>query len=342
MLSRIAESLFWVGRYIERAEQTARILDVQFHRLLEDPWVDEGAACAALLRVMGVKVPGGGAAAKPPTAAPDGDDDSATPGGDDEKGGEGAAGIGLSALEICDVLAYDRANPSSIVSSLTAARNNASGAREAISSDMWECLNGTWYRLDSEVAQARTLGPYGFFRFVKERVAVVNGLAGGTLSRDDGWRFLVLGESLERVDMTARLLSALWQDPEGAPGWVTTLRCCSAHEAYLRTYRDNVSANLVTEFLLLDRLFPRSVFHALSTAELCLAELDPASSRFGVEDEARRIVGKARTDLEFRRTDELLDDMTPYLSRLQAACSQAATAVAARYFRSAGPIEWSA
>ncbi len=310
MLSRIAESLFWVGRYIERAEQTARILDVQFHRLLEDPWIDEAAACASLLRAMGS-----------PLAGDDGSQ---------------------HALEVCEVLAYDAANPSSIVGALSAARDNARGAREAISGEMWECLNATWYSLDAQVRAARALGPHEFFRFVKERVAVLNGLAGSTLSRDDGWRFLVVGGSLERADMTARLLSALWSDPGGSPAWVTTLRCCSAHEAYLRTYRRAVDASLVAEFLLLDRLFPRSVVYALSAAEACLAELDPASTRAGPGNDARRALGRARTELEFRRVQELLDDLPAQLARVQAACSEAASAVAARYFRHTAPIEWSA
>jgi len=310
MLSRIAESLFWAGRYTERAEQTARILDVQFHRLLEDPGTHEAAACASLLRAMGS-----------PRAAAD---------------------EGLNALEVCEVLAYDAANPSSIVGALTAARDNARGAREAISGDMWECLNATWYALDTQVRVARAMGPHEFFRFVKERVAVLKGLAGTTLSRDDGWRFLVLGESLERADMTARLLSALWADAGGSPAWITTLRCCSAHEAYLRTYRRAVDASLVAEFLLLDRLFPRSVVHALSTAEACLAELDPSSSRSGPGNDARRALGRARTELEFRRVDELLADLPAQLGRLQAACSEAASAVAGRYFRHTAPIEWSA
>ncbi len=309
MLSRIAESLFWIGRYTERAEGTARILDVQFHLLLEDPWINEDAACRALLRVMGFADPG-----------PD----------------------LLDPLEVCDRLAYDATNPSSIVGALTAARDNARGAREAVSSEMWECINATWYLLAVEVARARSVGPHSFFGFVKERVAMMGGLASSTLNRDDGWRFLVLGASLERVDMTARLLSALWGDTGGSAGWVTTLRCCSAHEAYLRTYHRAVDASLVAEFLLLDRLFPRSVFHALRQAETCLAELDPQSSRSGFEDAARRVLGRARTELEFRRADELLDGLPAHLARVQAACSQAASAVAERYFRQTWPIEWTA
>jgi len=95
----------------------------------------------------------------------------------------------------------------------------------------------------------------------------------------------------------------------GRPGWVTTLRCCSAHEAYLRTYQRAVDASLAGEFLLLDRLFPRSVFCALNTAERCLAELDPSIGRAGQSDEARRTIGRARAALEFAPLSSLLDDL---------------------------------
>src|SRR5215210_6122729 len=153
------------------------------------------------------------------------------------------------------------------------------------------------------------------------------------MSRDDGWLFLVLGRSLERVDMTARLLSASFGDAAGPAEWVTTLRCCSAHEAFLRTYRRSVEPDLVAEFLLLDRLFPRSAFHALGRAEKCLAELEPGAGRAGLDDEARRILGRARTDLEFRRVEELIADLPAYLSALQAACSAAGDSLARRFFR---------
>jgi uncharacterized alpha-E superfamily protein len=309
VLSRIAESLFWIGRYTERAEDTARILDVHFHLLLEDPWVDEQAACLGLLELMGVPRP---------------------------EEGE------LDARRVSQLVAFDLDNPSSIVGSLTAARENARGAREAISSEMWECLNATYNALPGQAATAQMTGPHAFFRYVKERAAVMAGLADATLSRDDGWRFFVLGRSLERVDMTCRLLSARFGEGAGSPGWVTLLRSCSAHEAYLRTYRRAVDASLVAEFLLLDRLFPRSVYYALALAERCLSELAPPSGRAGFDDEARRILGRARTDLEFRRVDELLRDLPTHLAAMGAATSEASTAIAGRYFRQAAPVGWTA
>ena len=303
MLSRIAESLYWVGRYAERAEDTARILDVHVHRTLEDPSVEEDSACRGLLAVMGVKAP--------------------------ESTLDNAAMLGI--------LAFDSASSTSIAGSLVAARENARSARDSISSEMWECLNGTFNALPGMVAGA---SPHAFFSYVKERAAILHGLGDSTMSRDDGWLFLVLGRSLERVDMTARMMSASFGDGSGPAEWITTLRSCSAHEAFLRTYRRRVEPDLVAEFLLLDRLFPRSTFHALGQAEKCLAELQPGAGRAGLDDEARRILGRARTDLEFRRVQEIIADLPSYLSSLQTACAEAGDAVARRFFRQSAPQEW--
>ena len=96
----------------------------------------------------------------------------------------------------------------------------------------------------------------------------------------------------------------------------------------------------MAEFLLLDRLFPRSAFHALGQAEECLAQLQPGAGRAGLDDEARRILGRARTDLEFRRVQELVADLTSHLESLQRCCSEAGDALARRFFRQSAPQEW--
>jgi uncharacterized alpha-E superfamily protein len=309
VLSRIAESLYWLGRHIERAEDTARILDVHYHLLLEDRWVDESAACRALLEVMG----------RGNRATPDCD-----------------------SLHVTRLLAFDDSYGGSIVGALEATWQNARRAREAISSEMWECINTTHGALPQRVVAARGQTQHDFFRWVKERAAILAGLADSTMSRDDGWRFLVLGRSLERVDMTARLLSARYGESWGQAGWVTTLRCCSAYEAYLQTYQRAVDASLAAEFLVVDRLFPRSVFCALRTAEDCLAALAPGTGRAGLDDDARRLLGQARTQLEFRSMGDLLADLPGHLHGVQLHCFDAGAAIASRYFRASRPMEWSA
>jgi uncharacterized alpha-E superfamily protein len=149
-----------------------------------------------------------------------------------------------------------------------------------------------------------------------------------------------LGRALERVDMTARLLIARATVADTPGGWVTTLLCCSAHEAYLRTYRRAVDASLVAEFLLLDRSFPRSVLYSLAEAEAALIELDRQQVRASVDDEARRLLGRSAADLEYHRLDELLAELPTYLGELQSTVASAASAIADRYFRQTRATEW--
>jgi uncharacterized alpha-E superfamily protein len=307
MLSRIAESLFWIGRYVERADDTARILDAFLGRLLDDPWADEDAACREVIAILGASGP------------------------HDDR---------LATGDVLELLAFDTANPSAIAGAMAAARDNARGARETISSEMWECLNVTWHALPARRLSAERLGPSLFLSFVRERAAVLAGLAESTMSRDDGWRFLVLGRSLERVDMTARLLSIQANATEYDPGWRTVLRACGADESFLRTHGGNVHGQRVVEFLLLDRLFPRSALHALTTAEQCLRELAPSTERAGVTDAARRPVGQARTRLEYADMGALLGELPVHLRALQQACATASAAVTKRYFPQSAPVVW--
>jgi uncharacterized alpha-E superfamily protein len=151
----------------------------------------------------------------------------------------------------------------------------------------------------------------------------------------------VLGRSLERVDMTARLLWARGQQRGASGGWIGLLKSCSAHEAYLRTYRAAVEPEKVVEFLVLDRLFPRSVYAALVQAEQCLTDLDPTAGRTGVDDVAR-LLGRARTDLEFRVSSEMLTELPHLLDMLQTTCADVGSAVAGRYFHHTAALTWTA
>ncbi len=230
--------------------------------------------------------------------------------------------------------------PSSVVGALSAARENARGARETVSSEMWECLNVTWHGLPLLRPDSERPGAHPFFRWVRERCSVLAGLTDATMSRDDGWLFLVLGRSLERVDMTARLLSTHTLAGGSVPSWLTLLRSCSARETYLRTYRGAVDDRHAAEFLLLDRLFPRSVVHALATAEDALAALNPGSARAGVEDPARRPVGRLRNRLEYADPKQLPAQLPELLSTLQETCVQASEAITKRYFQYQSPVAW--
>jgi len=302
MLSRIAEALFWIGRYVERSDDTARILDVHLQVLLEDSWIDEDLACRSLLSVMGAEAP------------------------------EGPVGRG----RVLELLVYDESNPSSIVGALGAARHNARGARETVSSEMWQVLNSAWTSLPD--VRRDLVSVHELLWWVRERAAMVAGVADATMSHDDCWHFLVLGRSLERADMTARLVAT--RAIAGGPSWTHLMRSCGAYQAFLRTYRGAGGDENAAEFLLLDRLFPRSVYAALVTAENALRRLDPVPGRSGVAEEARRVIGRVRTGLEYRGAAELLADLPEEMERIQRACSEASDAVSRRYFPRGSATAW--
>lgn len=308
MLARNAESLYWIGRYVERADDTARILDVSVHELLEDASVDPDRAGRQLLGVLGIE---------PPSDAP------------------------LDVWSLTELVAYSSGNTGSIVGSLTNARENTRGAREVVPTELWESLNATWRALPDRQTYSRRVGPHAFLAFVEERAAMFAGLADSTMSRDDGWRFLVLGRSVERADMVLRLLLARVGDRASSPGWVTVLRSAGAQDTYLRTNRGVLDAGRVVQFLLRDRLFPRSVFHALRQAEACIEHLDTRHDvRVGEKSEASRLLGGARSELEFLRPVDVLDDLPGRLGALQAMIREVGEAVSGQYFHVTPWVAW--
>jgi uncharacterized alpha-E superfamily protein len=304
MLSRIAESLFWIGRYIERADGTSRLLDVHLQLLLEDPWVDEDTACRSLLQVIGSSA------------------EFAHP---------------IARQDLLSLLAVDSSEPASIAASLGSARENARRVREIVSTELWECINTTSSKIPRKVSIERA---HNFFGWVRERTALAVGIVDSSTSRDESWTFFTLGRSIERIDMTARLLATSELTAASGPSWTTILRSCGAFEAYLRTYRGVPSAINAAEFLLLDRIFPRSVTFALERAEQCLADLSPNQNRVGVTDQALRLVGQMRNSLEYRSAPEIVASLTAEMLELQSGVSEVSEAVKSRFFPSSVNQNW--
>jgi len=303
LLSRVAESIFWIGRYVERAEGTARILDVTVHRTLEERGADSAGAASRLLAVMGFD---------PPASAPD-------------------------LWEVTEVLAHDPANRSSIAGAIIAARDNARAVRHVLPVEVWEKINATRVDLQLEWELAMRSGPSSYLAYVKNQIAAVVGLADTTMSRDETWLFFTLGRSLERTDMVARLLASLplWELTE--TGLVTLLRSCGGYEPFLRLAHGVITLDPVVDFLLRDRLFPRSAFASLVTSESCLDQIGGALNAW---DEARGLVGLARAELEFSAPGRILHDLDRRLDGLQITCSSASDAVTRRYFTHEGPTQW--
>jgi len=303
MLSRIAESMFWIGRYLERADGTSRILDVYVQLLLEDPWVDEDWACRSLLSIMG-------------SPAPEGP---------------------VTRNDVIDRLGIDRSQPSSIASSLWAARENARRARETVSVDLWECLNTTTAQIPAQVIPSRV---HSFFRWTHDRVALAVGISDSVMSRSESWHFFTLGRSLERADMTARLLATHSLDAAGGASWTTILRSCGAYEGYLRAYRGAPARRHAAQFLLVDDTFPRSVLFSLARARECVRSLDHGSARGTAGGRADLELGRAMSGLEYRPVDEIVADLAASMTAVRTATSAVSEAVAERYFPTQAIPTW--
>ncbi len=302
MLSRIAESMFWIGRYVERAEDTARFLQTHLRLLIEDT-TTERDACRNLLALMSV-------------------DDIEDP----------------NLVELLRVLGYDPSEPTSIYSSWAAARENARRAREVIPLDLWECINTTWHQLPKQPFGAT--GAHIFLNWTRERSAVFAGISRGVMVRDDGWQFLSMGRSLEQVDMTSRLVASA-SLTTGSTQWPSVLRGCGGHDAFLRTYRGLHTDREAAEFLILDARFPRSIMHGLIAASDSLRKITPKTQLAARQSEvAARALGQQRARLEYADLDSLIENLDDEMQIVQDVAAEVTGAVATNYFAAAEPAAW--
>jgi uncharacterized alpha-E superfamily protein len=304
LLSRVAESIFWVGRYLERAEGTARILDVVVYQALEQDSEAGTATTRRLLAVMGLPV-----------------EDAET-----------------DFWRVTERLAREQAGRTSIAGAISAARENTRAVRHVIPVELWERINATWGELPRQWEIARHAGPASYLGFVKTQTAAITGLADTMMSRDQTWLFFTLGRALERTDMLTRQLASLSFDEIADTGLVLLLRSCGGYEPYLRLAQGVVEPGRVLDFLLRDRLFPRSAFSSLTVAEECLAQID--ASRQDEWDEARGLVGLARAELEYTPPAALSAALDQRLERLQRNISQVSDAVTRRFFAHDLPVAW--
>jgi uncharacterized alpha-E superfamily protein len=303
LLSRVAESIFWVGRYVERAEGTIRILDVAVYQALEHSDVEGSVAARQLLAVMGLP-------------------DSGTE----------------TLWQATERLATDSASRSSIAGALAAARENTRAIRHVVPVEFWEHINSTWAELPRQWEATRRAGPAPYLSFVKTQCAGMMGLADTMMSRDQTWLFFTLGRCLERTDVVARQLATVAFDEVFDSGLVQLLRSCGGYEPYLRLSQGVVEPRRVLDFLLRDRLFPRSAFASLTLAEECLDQIN--AGRDETWEDARGLVGLARAELEYSAPSSLARDLDRRLERLQSSISAVSDAVTRRYFAQDLPLAW--
>jgi uncharacterized alpha-E superfamily protein len=304
MLSRHAESLFWMGRYVERAEYSTRILDVTYHSLLESAAWESERAWRDLLKVLRCE------------------------------SGFDALGQSATSEAVNRFVMCDRDHPDSVVRCVEAARENARSVRELIPTELWQSLNLFYLAMQGrDLAGELDEQPYDLYEMVKQRCQTVAGVMSDTMARDDGWRFATIGRYLERAQMVCRLLAIRYQNLGDVSfhQWLAALKSASAAEAFRKAYRGSTNPTDVIEFLLLSSTFPRSVFFCLRQAE---TELDMLGAQFGRVTRPQRLLGRIRAGLEFAELSELLQgDLRRHLDEVEGDIRWVAESVATEYFR---------
>jgi uncharacterized alpha-E superfamily protein len=292
MLSRTADHLYWMSRYLERAVNLARMIDAH-QRLALLPRVPEAVrqGWQATLVSLGAE------------------------GAYQERQGT------VTPRAAFNFLAFDREYPGSILQCLRAARENARAVRGTITSDMWETLNETYLDSAAFNSSMPEAARGDFLEWVKYRAHLTRGITSGTLLRDEAAHFTHIGTFLERADNTTRMLEARWRDPGGrgerlieeASEWAVLLRAMSAFEVFRRLYRDSVTPQRVTQMLLMRDDLPQGVHRCLDELQANLAAVANEQSQ-----ETLRRVGELHAQFHFGRFDELCaEGVTTFLDRFQ-------------------------
>jgi uncharacterized alpha-E superfamily protein len=300
MLSRTADHLYWMARYTERAENTARMLDVNVQTALL-PQSTEAAerGWRAMLSISELQAP---FEKKYPT---------------------------LTARDVIDFMTRDPANPSSIASCLTSARENARAVRGTLTTEVWETHNATWLGLQNQLRKHSLRDdPSPFFEWVKYRSHQARGVTIGTMLKDEAFYFIRLGTHLERADNTARLLDVKFHGGKDAQGieragqeaqrdfyyWAAILRSVSAFEIYRKVYRDVITPARVAELLMLRADMPRSLMGCMEEVVTNLKQVCNDHSG-GTE----RFAGRLHAQLKFATIDDILEQgLHDYLDRFLA------------------------
>ena len=270
MLSRVANLIYWIARYLERAENTARIVEVNAQLVLDLQSRQDASDPRAWEPLVFVT-------------------------GSDEKFHE-LYGAKATERAVIEFMLFDKRNPSSVLSCIGFARENARCIRDQLSSELWETINTFYLRLkDDDFTRYAQLGAADYLAWIKCQTQLFHGVADAMIPRDDGWRFYELGRHLERADNTTRILDIKYfmilpgMQAVGSAldivQWASVLRSCSAFEAFRRARRGGLDLPHVVDYLLRDPAFPRSVLHAVGQIEQAI---------LGIDGDGRPAVAKAK------------------------------------------------
>lgn len=306
MLSRVADSLYWLSRYLERAEHTARLMDLTLNQALDQSPEVAKLRWQLLLASLRSPVP-----------------------------------ESLDAYPLTQFLTFDTKNKESLVSCISSARENARQIREQISSEMWEQLNHLYLDVRRSNINSIYAQPHGFYGPIKEGSHLFQGITDSTLMRNEGWQFIQLGRYIERANATASLLDVHLRHLFNQPGqiergldfisWVALLKSCTSFEAYCQTYTADLRPERIAEFLLLNPELPRSVRFATDAVQTSLEALAKLSGARKT-GRAQRLAGKLRATFLYAQVDEIIaDDIHAFLENIQRQCAQIHTAIQQQY-----------
>ncbi|WP_426111212.1 alpha-E domain-containing protein [Massilia sp. PWRC2] len=296
MLSRTADHLYWMARYTERAENTARMLDVAVQTsMLPQSLEDSEGAWRAMLGISELEE-------------------------------QFARRKGrCNQVDVLDFMVRDPSNPSSIAACLKGARDNARAVRGKLTTEVWETTNATWLSMPAQLtADSLENDPSAFFEWVKYRSHLSRGVTLGTMLKDEAMYFIRLGTFLERADNTARILDVKYHGAADASSqrdfyyWAALLRSVSGFEIYRKVYRDVITRERVAELLMLHPDMPRSLLFSMEQVldNLCAVRND-------VSADTERLAGKLHAELKFTRIDDILhaglhDSLTTFLENIDA------------------------
>lgn len=302
MLARVADSLYWIGRYIERAEHFCRLSDVMLNAAVDRTDSARQAAHIALSAVG---------------------ENSADP-----------LSVMQHPAEAVRALVFDREDTASVVSSLARARENARQVRDQITTETWERLNLLYLRVTGDAAEAvYDQGPVAFLHEIIADLHLFKGAADATMSHGEGWRFLLTGVYLERAQLIARLLDVCFGDAAGGYllndhfAQLSVLRMACALEPYLRVYTAEMQPRLLMQFLLFDEEFPRSIRFCAARVQEHLTRASRYAEIFdGPSPE--RLAGRLSARLEFAEFDEVAQvGASAYLATIVQECARIHEAV---------------
>lgn len=312
MLSRVADCLYWMGRYIERADNVARQLDV--HLTIVPEQAQEAARRRRRRLVACLVAPGY------------------------------PADLVGSEQELARLLTFDEDNSNSIVRCIAGGRENARQMREQINSQMWEGINQLHLQMLSSSMEEIWAGePHRFYHSINQEVYRLQGISDARISRDQGWHFLQLGRYIERASAVANLLNVDFSElyagslPDDAVDqrtyldWVGLLRGAAAYEAYSKVYTADVQPRTIVEFLLLNPHFPYSVRFAIHAVQRSLEAIGDATE---TPKAARvyRLAGRLRAMLDYAQVDEIMESgLRHYLLDIQGRCTEIHDAIHQTY-----------